>query len=189
VNVSGSYTHLTDVGFSFTGGNQISFDETAFRNAYASDPNDVSNLFTQAPDTIKVDANGATIADPTTYKGTMTDQPVTGTGGIGAVYESMLSSLTDSYTGLIARITGSLDDQKTDLNSRITDLNTLLASKRQQLVNEFANMETALAQLESQSSALSALSGTASSLSTTSSSSSTGSTSSSTGSTSTSTTG
>jgi flagellar hook-associated protein 2 len=180
VNVSGSYTHLTDVGFSFTGGNQISFDETAFRNAYASDPNDVSNLFTQAPDTI---------ADPTTYKGTMTDQPVTGTGGIGAVYESMLSSLTDSYTGLIARITGSLDDQKTDLNSRITDLNTLLASKRQQLVNEFANMETALAQLESQSSALSALSGTASSLSTTSSSSSTGSTSSSTGSTSTSTTG
>ena len=159
VDVDGSYDSLTDVGFKLSTGNQISFDEDVFRKAFTDNPDDVIDLFSHAPDTIKVDATSkAVIADPDSYTGTMIDQNVDGTGGIGHIYEWMLDNLVDSYDGVITRVTGSLDDEKDLLNDRIDSLNDLLASKRSRLERQFAAMETALAQLQGQQNALSALS-------------------------------
>ncbi|MDD4888588.1 MAG: flagellar filament capping protein FliD [Phycisphaerae bacterium] len=129
----GSYSRLTQIGFSVTNdGTQISFDESKFRAAYASDPAGVKGLFLQAD------------------------------SGIGDRVDTLLTQLTDSTNGTIQTQLDGLDSRETVLNDRIAVLNKILSNKQARLQRQFNAMEQALASLQSQSSALSALASAAS---------------------------
>jgi len=154
VDVTGTYTRLSQVGFSIGSNNTLTFDEDVFRQAYAAAPSDVIALFTTAAETTEVTQNGQTVT-----------QEVDGTGGIGPVLESILDALTDDYDGFISYVTDGLDTQTQMLNDRVDHLNDLLAAKRTRLEKQFAAMETALAGLQGQQNALTSLSQLASSFS------------------------
>ena len=145
VDVAGSYTRLSQVGFSMGAGNTLTFDADEFVAAFSEDRQSVIDLFTQAAE---VDDDGDDVA---------------GTGGIGAVYESGLDGLARDYDGFIARILDGLDSQKTSLESRSEQLSDILATKRARLERQFAAMESALAQLQGQQNALASLAQMASS--------------------------
>ncbi len=146
VDISGSYTRLSNVGFSLEEGGSLAFDAEVFQDAYASDPTGMASLFTEEADTEEVTELGMT-----------TEQAVAGTGGIGAVFTHTLDTLTRDYDGLIANITEGLDGQSDILNDRIEYINVLLIGKRARLERQFMAMEMALAQLQAQQSSLNSL--------------------------------
>lgn len=154
VDVAGSYTRLSQVGVSIRTGNKLNFDQDKFLETYATSPTDIITLFTQAAETEEVVVGGET-----------KEQDVAGTGGIGAVFESMLDQVTRDYDGVIARVTNGLDGQTRLLNNRVDQLDTILAGKRARLESKFTAMEMALARLQGQQSALTGLSQLAASFS------------------------
>jgi flagellar hook-associated protein 2 len=121
---TGRYTRLNQVGVTVGGGARLQFDEQRFRDAYSADPESVTALFA-------------------------TDEV-----GVGARFDSVLESLTDSYEGALARKDDSLQRQSDLLGDRIESMQVLLDAKEQRLLNQFYAMESALAQLQSQQSAL-----------------------------------
>jgi flagellar hook-associated protein 2 len=141
---SSQYTRLSQVGFTLGSGNQLTFDETKFRAAYAADPTGVMTMFTE-----KVEVEDT---DPKKY-----------TGGVAISISNTLELLTDDYSGLIANITDGIEDRSGLLTDRITSMNKLLEAKRARLERQFAAMETALASLQGQQSSLSTLASIASS--------------------------
>ena len=156
ISVSSSFTRLSQVGFTFTSGNKLSFDETEFLDAYSANPDGVLALFTQAAETTEVTVGGIT-----------SDEDVLGTGGLGIQFENILEGMTDSSDGLISYATVALDGQTEMLNDRTEYLNEVLTAKRARLERQFAAMEIAIAKLQAQQSALSGLASLVNSFATT----------------------
>jgi flagellar hook-associated protein 2 len=139
---SGKYNQLSSIGFSIGGNGSITFDSSTFQAAYAADPKDVENLFTQA------------------------------TTGIGTVLTNSMTKLIDPVNGVVTLENTTLNNQNTSYQTRITELNTQIANKQAQLEEQFANMESVLAGLQSQQASLSSLTGVSTSSSSSSKSSS-----------------
>ncbi len=118
---------LSSVGISVGSGGRLSFDEEAFRNLFASDPDAIETLFT------------------------------TEENGLGDALDSMLDDLTRSFDGVIARKDNLLEDREELLNDRIEDLQLLLDRKRARLERQFQGLETSLAGLQDAQNALSIL--------------------------------
>jgi flagellar hook-associated protein 2 len=163
--LSGTYNSLASVGITVGSNDQLQLDTSTLATALQTNPSAVAQLFTATTTTTNSD-------------GTQTVNPV----GTGVQLDQLLSSITDSSTGLITQRNNTLNSEIQLDTGRITDLNTQLAAKKAQLQEEFNNMETTLAQLQSQNAALQSFinsNSSSSSSSTTSSSSSSGSSSSS----------
>jgi flagellar hook-associated protein 2 len=142
VKGAGKYKQLSDIGITIGNNAQISFNQSAFQAAFAADPTDVENLFTQA------------------------------TTGLGAIIDQSTTKLIDPVSGIITLENKTLTSQSATYQTSITNLNATIADKKTQLENQFANMEQVLATLQSQQASLSSLTGTTSSSSTSSSKSS-----------------
>jgi flagellar hook-associated protein 2 len=142
VKGAGKYTLLSDIGITIGNNAQISFDQTKFQAAFAADPTDVENLFTQV------------------------------STGLGAIIDQSTTKLIDPVSGVITLENNTLTSQNTSFQTSITNLNATIADKKAQLEEQFANMEQVLATLQSQQSALSSLTGVSSSSSSSKSSSS-----------------
>jgi flagellar hook-associated protein 2 len=142
VQGAGKYKQLSDIGITIGNNAQISFNQSAFQAAFAADPTDVENLFTQV------------------------------TTGLGAIIDQSTTKLIDPVSGIITLENKTLTNQNTTYQTSITNLNATIADKKTQLENQFANMEQVLATLQSQQASLSSLTGTTSSSSSSSSKSS-----------------
>lgn len=129
VSNAGTYRTLGDVGLTLTDGAKIQFDQSTFDSAFASNPEAVSNLFTQTKT------------------------------GLATVIDHSMTQLVDPVSGTITEESNSLSTQITSWNTQITQLDAILADKRSLLENQFANMETTLATLQSQQAALNSFSG------------------------------
>ncbi len=137
-DLTGAFSTLAQIGVTIGSGAQLRFDETKFRNALATDPDAVEQLFT--------------------FKQTETDEDTneitTVAAGIGVRIDELLDRLTDSSSGVLQARLDSIGDQIQLGERRIEQLDALLESKRARLEAQFVAMETALAQLQNQSSAL-----------------------------------
>jgi len=129
VSNAGTYRTLGDIGLTLTDGAKVQFDANTFDSAFASNPEAVSNLFTQT------------------------------SGGLGKVIDNSMTALVDPVSGAITEENNSLSTQMTNFNTNITQLDAILADKRSLLESQFANMETTLATLQSQQAALSSFTG------------------------------
>lgn len=118
---------LLEIGVTIGEGVRLEFDDSKFREVYASDPDAVEVLFT-LPDS-----------------------------GVGDALEAALVDLTDSIDGLIPAKDGLLGSQIDLLNTEIERTEALLEIKRAQLEAEFVGLETTLAALQGQAAALLAL--------------------------------
>jgi flagellar hook-associated protein 2 len=127
VTGAGRYRTLADVGMSLGDGAKITFDSDKFNAAFATDPDAVKNMFTQA------------------------------TTGLGAMIDQSMTSLVDPVTGRITSENNTLDAKILQYQDQMTNLDSILADKKNRLEEQFANMESVLAGLQSQSSALSSL--------------------------------
>ncbi len=150
-DVSGQFQYLSQVGVTIGSGAKLTFNETKFRNALATDAAAIEQLFTLKTETANRDeqlADGVTI-------------PASGTTvsafGVGAALEDMLDGLTDSIDGRLTRTTESIDDQIELANDRIDSLNVLLKARRARLEQQFTAMEQTLAQLQAQQNSLASL--------------------------------
>lgn len=129
VSTAGQFRTLGDVGLTLTDGAKIQFDPTTFENAFASNPDAVRTLFSQA------------------------------STGLGSVIDHSMTALVDPVSGAITEESQTLTNQTTDFQSQITQLDSILADKKAMLQQQFANMETTLATLQSQQAALGTISG------------------------------
>ncbi|HWP41326.1 MAG TPA: flagellar filament capping protein FliD [Tepidisphaeraceae bacterium] len=138
VNASaGRYRVLADVGLSLGEGAKLVFDEDKLRQAYATDPQAVENLFTSIESVTAEDGK-------TTLK----------TTGLAHVFESRISRLIDPVNGVITRENKTLDSRTEQFQDRIAALDKLLEQKRARLERQFANLESVLAGLQSQQQAI-----------------------------------
>jgi flagellar hook-associated protein 2 len=129
VSTAGQFRTLGDVGLTLTDGAKIQFDATTFENAFASNPDAVRTLFSQA------------------------------STGLGSVIDQSMTALVDPVSGAITEESQTLTNQSTDFKSQITQLDSILADKKAMLQQQFANMETTLATLQSQQAALGTITG------------------------------
>ena len=128
VTGAGRYRIFADVGLTLDDDSKVTFDEDKFRAAYATDPDAVKNLFTQAKT------------------------------GLGNVVDSKLKTLVDPVDGSVVRQNKTLDNRNDEFQKRIDAMDDQLAVKRTRLETQFSNMETVLSKLQSQQSSLSSLS-------------------------------
>jgi len=140
-DVTSQFTALTQIGLTISGGAQMRFDETKFRNALSTDFSALEQLFTFKE----------TVTDPDTLEVTLT------AGGIMVRFEDLLEKLNDTTSGTIQNRFDSIQNQIDLGNQRIEQFDIQLQSKRERLEFEFLSMELALAQLQSQNSALAGL--------------------------------
>jgi flagellar hook-associated protein 2 len=134
----GRYRTLGDIGLSIGGdtdgsGAKLVFDQDKFNQAFATDPDAVQNLFSQAQ------------------------------SGVGYAMENSLKKLIDPVNGSITLENQTLDQRTQQFQDRIDQLNDQLAQKKTRLQTQFANMESVLAGLQSQQTALGSLSSLSSS--------------------------
>ena len=127
VGLSGKYSRLSSVGITLSSGNTLTFDKDKFKEAMASDPNAVEQVFTKE-DT-----------------------------GFGTVVKNEIKHFTDSDNGVITLADEAIQSSSKMLNDRITSMNTLIEKRRARLQEQFNAMESTLAKLQSQSTALSSL--------------------------------
>lgn len=119
---------LASVGIQLDRYGKLTFDATAFKNAYAADPNGVAAKFASAG------INGST------------------SDGFAARIQTVTKAASDPITGIItASINGSNSEIK-DLQGRIADWDVRLQLRQQTLQNQFTALETAMSQMNSQSS-------------------------------------
>lgn len=119
-------SRLNSVGIRFRN-NRLSFDEAVLREAIASDPDAVVELFTKAE------------------------------VGFGVRLKEEIDRLTGDDDGLLSQQTDRLENQEKQLNDRAEDLQLLLDAKEARLRAQFIAMERALAGLQAQQSALAGL--------------------------------
>ena len=127
VSGAGRYRTLADVGITLGDGAKITFDAAKFSAAYATDPDAVKNLFTQAQT------------------------------GLGAILDQSFTALVDPVSGVITQENKTLDSRVLQFQDRISQLDKILADKRTRLEQQFANMESVLANLQGQQAALGSL--------------------------------
>ena len=142
---NGNYQTLYNVGFGVDGNDQLTFDESAFRTAFAADPTGVEALFNATTTA----ANGSSP--------TPTPTPTTVQTGIAFAFDKVLTQLSDPISGTVTSAVAELSTEEQGFNDQITQLNTLLAQKQQVYQTQFANMESALAKLQSIGSTLSSM--------------------------------
>jgi|CXWL01.1.fsa_nt_gi flagellar hook-associated protein 2 len=126
-DVDARVSRLSSVGIRLAANNRLEFDANRFRDAYASTPELVEDLFTQAET------------------------------GFGARLEKNLDDITRSFDGVLARKDTLLADQQEVLSDRIESLNILLDAKRKRLQNQFSGLESSLAALQGAQNSLSEL--------------------------------
>ncbi len=149
-DVTDQYTYLREVGLTIGADAKLVFDETAFRDALANDPEAVAELFalqTQAA------AEDEEIVPGVTIPGSIT----TTARGFGATLEALVEGYTDTIDGRLTTATNGIDTQIEIGNERIEYLDALLDSKRSRLEAQFLAMEQALAVIQNQQSAISSL--------------------------------
>ncbi|MCP4591136.1 MAG: flagellar filament capping protein FliD [bacterium] len=127
-NVPAQFDRLFSVGLSVGSGGRLTLDEDEFREAYASDPHGVEQLFSTAET------------------------------GLGDYLDNMLDELTRSDDGLVSRADNLLADREELLEERIDAMEVLLEKKRGRLERQFAALEQSLSLLQGQQSALTSLS-------------------------------
>ncbi len=152
---SDSVNRLTEVGVVVGTDGKLEFDADTFREALASDPDAVEELFTRrtiSGDTSQNDElpDGVSINDPGADD-TFSEL------GVMVLLEEFAKTYTDSIDGILTVRSQSLDTQITSQQKRIDDLQAGLDRQRAALEQQFAAMEQALAQLQSQQAALSSL--------------------------------
>ena len=140
-DLTGQFNNLAQLGITIGAGARMRFDSDRFEQAMAADRDAVEEIFT--------------------FKETEKDQ-ATGditliAGGIGARFDQLLASLTDSVAGTLQSRINAIDRQVQMSNRRIEQLNDKLADKRARLEAQFAAMEQAIARIQGQSSALASL--------------------------------
>ncbi len=140
-DLTGQFNNLAQLGITIGAGARMRFDSDRFEQAMAADRDAVEEVFT--------------------FKETEKDQ-ATGdimliAGGIGARFDQLLASLTDSVAGTLQSRINAIDRQVQMSNRRIEQLNDKLADKRARLEAQFAAMEQAIARIQGQSSALASL--------------------------------
>jgi flagellar hook-associated protein 2 len=152
LNLDTSFGYLSQVGIGINSSGELTFDESAFREAYAEDPEAVENLFAAydvSSSSSQDLGDGITVdSSEITYNAL----------GFGNLFDRFLEELTDSIDGTMTRAEEAFQSRIDLLNDRIDAIDVKLQAKRDRLTLEFANMEMALAQLQSQSSSLSSLS-------------------------------
>ncbi|MBN1845281.1 MAG: flagellar filament capping protein FliD [Sedimentisphaerales bacterium] len=107
---------------------QLEFDEAAFREAYAEDPERVIELFTKE------------------------------SVGVGEYLAEQLETLAGTDGSSLQSRLDAMEDQKAGFEDRIERLDDMLARKEERLYSQFYAMEQALASLQTQQTALSQLS-------------------------------
>ncbi len=134
---------------------KLSFDESKFRAALASDPERVQELFTSSS-IQNPNGNGTTAGIAANLKNVMSKYVETmgswESKGIlikKAGHESSPVSVTENY----------MYKQLAEINKQITKLQTLLKSERDRYVKQFTSLETLISQMNSQSSYLSQIGG------------------------------
>jgi flagellar hook-associated protein 2 len=128
VNGNGDYNNLASIGITIGANAQISFNQTQFEQAFASDPQAVQNLFSQT------------------------------TTGLGNVISNAVDSLTDPVNGLVTEQENTLSTKVQNYQTYYNELAQTVVQKQSQLENQFANLEDTLAQLQSQQQVLGTLS-------------------------------
>jgi len=142
-NTGGTINNFGQVGITVNQDGTLTFASATLQSALASNPDDVSSFFTSS---------------------------TTGLKGAGPTINDLLTTYTDSQTGLIFEATDAITNQTTQLNNRVTFLNNMLTSKKNLMTTQFANLEVTISQLQSQSSALASIKTTTSTTSSTTSS-------------------
>ncbi len=143
-----AYKRLSSVGITVESGAKLSLDEDKFREAFAKNPEAVTDLFTKTR--IEKGTNGK--------KDTLVNV------GMAAKLNELLNTITTSLDGTIARKSSSLQDKIDMMNDRAEYMQEMLDRKEERLYAQYQAMETALANLQTQSSSLSGLSDLVSSL-------------------------
>jgi len=151
LNVETSFQYLTQAGIGINSDGELTFDEPAFREVYADDPQAIENLFAAYDITSSATeeiGEGITVeSDNITYNSL----------GFGNLFDRLLEELTDSIDGTMTRAEDAFQDQIDLLNSRIEDIDVRLEARRAQLTRKFAAMEMALARLQAQSNSLASI--------------------------------
>ncbi|MBI4614412.1 MAG: flagellar filament capping protein FliD [Planctomycetes bacterium] len=117
--LSGRFRTLSQVGVKLLEDGTLTFDENAFRDAYALDPEALEDLFANDP------------------------------SGFGKRFEDALEFLTDPTDGAITRATNARDLTIEDLKERIETMNERIESKRTALRRQFTSMEQAFLKSQS----------------------------------------
>jgi flagellar hook-associated protein 2 len=151
VGVEGRYQYLSQIGIRVTTDGQLEFREAAFREALASDPEDVEALFA-AFDVEQEDE----ILEGDVETGNTTERVIS--LGVAEQFARMLDNLTNSIDGTVTRAKNGFQDQIDLANSRMDRIDERLEAKRIILQRQFSAMEAALSQLQSQQSAIAGLS-------------------------------
>jgi len=136
--LSGTETSTDENGqettYMIAGTPQLDFDETAFREALADDPEAVEELFTRS-DT-----------------------------GIGDYIADLLDSMANTYDSSMQNRVDAMGDQVDMLQDRVDYLTEQLSAKEERLYRKFYSMEQVLANMQAQQSALAGLSNMVSSM-------------------------
>lgn len=171
---AGRYSLLSQVGVTVGEDNQLSFDETKFKTAYAADPLATQRLFTAfntVTTTTTTSPNGSQLSQIATTTPFGTDSVGTanstdGSGnavrretklegfGLGYSLQKSLTRLIDPVNGLVVQQGKTIDEANKVFENRIASISILLNQKRSRLQRQFANMETILSQLQSQQTAI-----------------------------------
>lgn len=141
---TGFSTFMQDLGLSIDKGattrsqmtGKITFDEAAFKAAFAADPEKVISVFTNDKDAEEVDRNGNTVSNV----------------GIFTNLSSIMNQYTSTVNGMLtSKITG-YDSEIKVANERMEAMNMRLEAKEIRLKMQFSNMEVMLSSLKSEQS-------------------------------------
>ena len=146
VQTGGNVHTLADIGITVGDNGQLTFDQSTFEQAYATDPTAVQQLFTATQ----------TINNP---DGTTTTKQL----GVSFAIDNQMDQLIDPQNGTITLENQGLNQQATNFQDEITNLNQVLSDKRNVLQEQFDNMEQVLAGLQGQQQSIDSLSGVSSS--------------------------
>ncbi len=133
---------------------KLTFDETKFRAALASDPESVSDIFTRTEETT-VGSDGTTVV---TQKAGIMNQikdvfdKYAGTSGAVKGVFVQIAGATESP---LSMLDNSLLDQMNDIDDEIDKLQDKLETETERYYSQFTSLETFISQMNSQSSWLS----------------------------------
>ncbi len=133
---------------------KLTFDETKFRAALASDPESVSEIFTRTEETT-VGSDGTTVV---TQKAGIMNQikdvfdKYAGTSGAVKGVFVQIAGATESP---LSMLDNSLLDQMNDIDDEIDKLQDKLETETERYYSQFTSLETFISQMNSQSSWLS----------------------------------
>ena len=125
---TGSVQSLADLGLTFNDQGQLSFDQTVFENAAATDPTDVANFLGSA----------------------------TG-GGFLQNATNVLNGLESTSNGVFTQMQSSYQTQVNTDNNEITDTQNRITTMQNNLTAQMSQADTLIASLESQDSYYTAL--------------------------------